>query len=355
MSKEYPHIILNEAEHYNIPRHWGFVDIDESKLYTIIRNYYKNMEEFKGDTVISRLLMEVSTRLIDLNLFTQNIPIITPIQKNSVTFHSLFDKRTIYALLLYCFYSVLCEYIYAADEPDLLRIDVENFKQVRREKIYENGLESNQISAQINTLDENFYDNFDDLNEQQILLGNQDELKQRVCKLLLGFIDIEQANKKTVNFSYSDIKYYVTRSKNKEKMRIVKNLGDLSIEERRVEDMMKNYKLGKWNVGMQKGLIKYDEYTTERERENLMGYLMQDATTGFMDDYTELLFDNYKIPLMKPQEEMNGVEDLEKFDEQETENFYDREAYGIENLGEDYADGEYYEEDLENDFDNYEE
>jgi hypothetical protein len=347
MSKEYPNIILNEAEHYNIPRHWGFVDIDENKLQTIIRNYYKNMEEFKGDTVISRLLMEVSTRLIDLNLFTQNIPIITPIQKNSVTFHSLFDKRTIYALLLYCFYSVLCEYICAADEPDLLRIDVENFKQVRREKIYENGLESNQISAQINTLDENFYDNFDDLNEQQILLGNQDELKQRVCKLLLGFIDIEQANKKTVNFSYSDIKYYVTRSKNKEKMRIVKNLGDLSIEERRVEDMMKNYKLGKWNVGMQKGLVQYDAITNERETNDLMQQLLKDVEEGDIDIVTEMTLGIYDVGQYTNTDQMADVEEVQDFENQETEHFYDREAFGIEDLGEDYTDGQYYEEDID--------
>jgi len=349
MSKEYPNIILNEAEHYNIPRHWGFVDIDESKLQTIIQNYYKNIEEFKGDTVISRLLMEVSNRLIDLNLFTQNIPIITPIQKNSITFHSLFDKRTIYALLLYCFYSVLCEYICAADEPDLLRIDVENFKLVRREKIYENSLESNQISAQINTLDENFYDNFDDLNEQQILLGNQDELKQRVCKLLLGFIDIEEANKKAVNFSYSDIKYYVTRSKNKEKMRIVKNLGELSIEERRVEDMMKNYKLGKWNVGMQKGLVQYDAITNERETNDLMQQLLKDVEQGDIDIVTEMTLGIYDVGQYMNTDQMADVEEVQQFENQETDNFYDREAFGIEDLGEDYADGQYYEEDIDRD------
>jgi hypothetical protein len=224
---------------------------------------------------------------------------------------------------------------------------VENFKQVRREKIYENGLESNQISAQINTLDENFYDNFDDLNEQQILLGNQDELKQRVCKLLLGFIDIEQANKKTVNFSYSDIKYYVTRSKNKEKMRIVKNLGDLSIEERRVEDMMKNYKLGKWNVGMQKGLVQYDAITNERETNDLMQQLLKDVEEGDIDIVTEMTLGIYDVGQYTNTDQMADVEEVQDFENQETEHFYDREAFGIEDLGEDYTDGQYYEEDID--------
>jgi len=47
-----------------------------------------------------RLLLEIDTKLLDINLFIENIPIQTEIVKivdgEIVKFHSLFDKTTIY-------------------------------------------------------------------------------------------------------------------------------------------------------------------------------------------------------------------------------------------------------------------
>jgi len=358
ISKIYPNMIINNTTLQNTEewaRRWGFSDFDMMEIETFRNKYYEKIQKFKEDPVLTQLLIAVSSRLNDLHMFVQNIPVITPIQKGGETQFSLFDKNALELLFTYCLYSALYEYIVSCEDPDMLRADVEKFKQDRRSMIAERNRDANNIHAEFTSLPEEYADTENDLQEMQIITGTTEELKQRVCQLILAMLDSEEKNKIVINSPYSSIMKNVQRYKVKEKATITDYLRDLTIEERKIENSMKEKKIGKWNVGMQKGLIKYDEYTTERERENLMGYLMQDATTGFMDDYTELLFDNYKIPLMKPQEEMNGVEDLEKFDEQETENFYDREAYGIENLGEDYADGEYYEEDLENDFDNYEE
>ena len=44
--------------------------------------HYNNIEKFKGDTVIVRLLQEMNTKLIDICLFSKNIPISSEIQKS---------------------------------------------------------------------------------------------------------------------------------------------------------------------------------------------------------------------------------------------------------------------------------
>ena len=352
MSKTYPNILLNMADHCKIPKHWGLSDIDNGKLVSIIKKYYEKIEVFKKDTVVTRLLMEVSTRLIELNVFTQNIPIITPIKKAGVTFHSLFDKKTIYALLQYCFFSVLCEYIFATDDVNLLRIDIEDSKKYRRQKIDESKKVASTLSAQYEDLNEEFQDEEDDLEEQQIKVGNTQDLKERVCQLLLGFLDIEETNKKAINFSYSEISHYVGRSREKEKRSIIKYLGDMSLEQRRVEDNLKRFKLEKWNVGMQKGLFQYDKATNERESRDLVVQLMNDVDEGEINIINEFAMDVYGV---KPNaQQMMDVDELEQFDAEEVDQFYNREAMGIDaDLGENYADGEYYEEDRDDETDYY--
>jgi hypothetical protein len=352
MSKTYPNILLNMSDHTKVPKHWGLSDIDNGKVISIIKKYYEKMESFKKDTVVTRLLMEVSTRLIELNVFTQNIPIITPIKKAGVTFHSLFDKKTIYALLQYCFFSVLCEYIFATDDVNLLRIDIEDMKGYRREKISDEKKISMTLEAQYNELDEDAQDEEDVLEEQQIKVGNTLDLKERVCKLLLAFLDIESTNKKAINFSYSEISHYVGRSREKEKRSIIKYLGDMSLEQRRVEDNLKRFKLEKWNVGMQKGLFQYDEATNERESRDLVVQLMQDVDEGEINIINEFAMDVYGV---KPNaQQMMDVDELERFDAEEVDQFYTREAMGIDtDLGENYADGEYYEEDRDDETDYY--
>jgi len=354
MSKTYPNILLNLADHSTIPKHWGLSDIDYGKVTSIIKKYYESIESFKKDSVMTKLIHEVSSRLIDLNIFTQNIPIITPIIKNSITYHSLFDKKTIFALLQYCFFSVLCEYICATDDVNLLRIDIEDNKEMRREKINNAKTISNSLEATYEELDEEFHDINDDLEEQQINIGNTSDLKERTCNLLLGFLEIEEINKNAINFTYSEIRHFVSRSREKEKRSIIKYLGDMSIENRRVEDNLKRYKLEKWNVGMQKGLFQYDEATNEREARDLVVQLMQDVEEGDINIINELAMDVYGINKGTNINQMSDVEDLERYEEEEVDQFYTRESMGIDvNLGEDYMDGQYYEEDRDDDTDYY--
>ena len=148
-------------------------------------------------------------------------------------------------------------------------------------------------------------------------MGNSDDLKTRVAKLLLTFLDIEQGNKKTM-LSYEEIAKKIRKEKNIEKHKIIEYLGNMDKEERQIEDQFKRYKMGRWNVGLQKGLVQYEKKTYDREvNENK-------DTEGL---------------------ENADAEQIDIEDEADAEAEEDNEAMDISGLGEDYRDGDYYGED----------
>lgn len=353
MSKIYPTILIHGSEWNNVPSHWGFQKKDPTykKIQLFIEKHYESIEKFKNDKVIGRLLQEASRSLTNLNMFVQNIPVITPIQKSGHVFHSLFDKKTTYMIFAFCFYSVINVYIELTGDLDMLRADLEEFKFERREKNTENKNSSTFVRAEVTVSDIDLVDTEDDLQEYKIHVGNTEELKTRVCALLLGYLDIEDKNKKAINFSYDKIMQHVKRSREKEKKSIVEELGKLSKEERRVEDMLKNFKIGRWNVGQQKGLVAYDATANERETKDMIGQMLQDMEEDNIDANGELMMDVYDLAALKNAEKGYTVDDLEVNEGDDEDGYYDNEGENIQGFGDRYQDGVYYDEDRgEDDF-----
>jgi hypothetical protein len=124
----------------------------------------------------------------------------------------------------------------------------------------------------------------------------------------------------------------VNRSKDKEKNRIITYFGKMTIEKRKIEDAFKNYKLGRWNVGQQKGLFQYDPNTYQRERTEMIAQLYDEVP-----DMNEAAVDALDIY------------ELDKLDAVVDEDDYNRDTYDFQDLGEDYMDGDYYPEDRDAD------
>ena len=72
-----------------------------------------------------------------------------------------------------------------------------------------------------------------------------------------------------LNYSNSDIIESVLRAKEREKNKITTRLGDLTVEEREIENIMKNQRLGNWSLGQTKALFVYDEQQYDKEREEI--------------------------------------------------------------------------------------
>jgi nucleoid DNA-binding protein len=166
------------------------------------------------------------------------------------------------------------------------------------------------------------------INEVEIVTGDLNELKKRVAALLLCFLNVEEDNKDAIDYTYEQIMQKVKRDKDVEKKGIIERLGNMSVEERRVENDLKNYRIGRWNVGEQKGLYKYDKKTFDREIDEMLaqGEEIEFEDTGDLAD----------------------IDDIGPLEQgEDAENIYERGAVDLGNLGDNFMDGGYYEEDRE--------
>ena len=121
---------------------------------------------------------------------------------------------------------------------------------------------------------------------------------------------------------------------------MIGKLQQLSKEERKVEDKFKKYRLDKWNVGQQKALIQYDKNVYEREVNELLEQVTQEVGGNLMN-----------VNQYEGYEQMEVfIEDIEQEEEQARNEDDNNEFVNFDNLGEHFMDGQYYEEDIENDF-----
>jgi len=350
MTRVYPSILMNDSGFYKkVHKHWGLSEKHRIDVVKFIDKYYEKIEKFKQDAVLTRVLKEVETKLLDIIVFIENIPIYTPIvknmgseddkdtnKKNIQEFYSIFDKETIYMLFTNCFLSVIYEYMVVSDDAELINSDQEIHKvEVRQSLKSRMNMSDLLTSADVET-DDAESEERDRISQQYS--GKHLELKERVSALLLTFLDIEKENKETVDFSYAQIIKRVNRSKEKEKKEIIEFLGNMSIDERKVEDMFKNYRIGRWNVGQQKGLIQYDKNTYDRERDELLRKL-HDGDSTDMDEVDLMLRDVYEMDAddekaVEQEDEMNMLDDMNQ-------------------LNPEFMDGVYYQEDAEDEGDYY--
>jgi len=276
MIKGWTSMLLNKIDFQYIPKHWGLAEIHKRDIHHCLTRYYQPFQKFKGDKTITLLLKEIQSKH-DLYTFLQLIPTYTPIQKRGATYYSFLDKDTMLSLYQYGYYSTFYEYITLANNSDLLFSDINEKRQSQR-----------RINQEFNGLDyeaaaeEDIGEDVDgDIAEIDIALGNQEDLKTRVSELLAVFIKVNTQDKDITDFAYEDIFMKMRKSRDQEKKSITDFFKNMDADERRMENMKKVLKLGRWNVGMQKGLVDYDEDTYVREREDILTQFGEAATGIF--------------------------------------------------------------------------
>jgi hypothetical protein len=104
-----------------------------------------------------------------------------------------------------------------------------------------------------------------------------------------------------LNFSKDAIMKNILKSKQKEKSGITERLKNLTIEQRKVENVKKNLKLGDWGIGQTKALFQYDENQYDKERDYIERMAIMEKKAGIEDDVTR---ENREIYAMEHLEEM---------------------------------------------------
>ena len=144
--------------------------------------------------------------------------------------------------------------------------------------------------------------------EEDILRGRALELRQKTSNLIRAFIAVLKKQKSITNISNEQINLAVSKSKEKEKAKITKNLGDLTVEERKVQDIMKNHRIGDWSLGQTRALFVYDENQYEKERHELEVDALNEMMINGIDGVTERTKELYALDWADQQLENQRVE-----------------------------------------------
>jgi hypothetical protein len=147
------------------------------------------------------------------------------------------------------------------------------------------------------------------LSDMDILLGDKNALGQRVSELLIAYLRMIDKDKSAINFNLANIKEKLTRVKDKEKDGVVARIGEMSVGERQLENMMKTHKMGIWSRGTsQTGVVIYDQDYYDEEREEMEKIAQKERQLGRRDYVTDM---NREIYVMDALEADRSAAEIE--------------------------------------------
>ena len=250
----YPNIIMNKVNYseIKIPSHWKLSEYHELDIKNIITNFYRGFKKFYDDKTISPYFNKNENELKDLLQLANYTNLHANIIKlNNDEVSSILDNKTIYQLFQFYFLFMIKNLFSLTDDRKLLSIEIEP------------STEENIIS----TIDE-INDEMDEITDLDIIRGEQRKLREKIANISIEMLNVIKKEKKMINLNSKMIKEKIIRSKDKERHLTVTTLGDMSKEQRDIEDLLKNHRLEKWSKGLQKGLTQYVGKTYDEERED---------------------------------------------------------------------------------------
>ena len=315
-------IILNNPTHYYTPRglkaHFSKNHLLD--LYKILKSQFVDIAKYSENGFVKRLMQSLEEPYLDLLRFYNHIPF-----KNEINEYSFYDIQSQELLMTYIYYSLFYEMIESTESNEMQNINIE----LRKKEIVNNNNEDiDDINAISQRVDENNEEEHNQLHEVEVNTGNIEEANKLVGELIYTILEMQRKHKNEINHSYSSIIKKTKRAKDYEKKQIIKYLGDMTKEERKVEDLHKKYKMGRWNVV---DVVNYRPDVYDMERNDMIQQLVSDRVEG--GDVVQDMVQN--------------VVDLENYESEQQNDMYEDEANNIAHLGENYQDGNFYEEDQE--------
>lgn len=251
----FPNMILNKIDYseINIPKHWKLSSKHNNDIKNVLFNYYKNLKPFYHDDKIKLVINKVISDINIIYELAMNTYFYASIYDNDTRIFSIFSNEICEQLFTFYFYSIIVKFI------NILEDEEEDF---------------------LNTSEYSSDEDKDEDDLSYIISGEKSSLNKNVANYLLIILERVCKDKQHINYSYEMLMNKIHREKEKEKDNIVETLKDMTTEEREIENMFKNNKLGKWNKGLQKGLFTYQADTYDEEREEMEKQMIMDAKLG---------------------------------------------------------------------------
>jgi hypothetical protein len=318
-STTFPNMILNKKIHsFSSHSYWKFAQSHNMDLKEDVESYLVGLEKFYGNTAINNVVFEIQEKCKGILLLSQVTPVLTNTRVADQELYNVFDKRTTTLLYEYYILQIFTEYINLTKDPVMASQMLKSVKSDETSLYTSDFLVEQQLK---------FAET-----EDIFLEGNVDKLQEDTAKLLATYLSIMMQSKKSIDISYDKVDDIIFKLKEAEKYTFTDRLRDLDDEQREVENVLKIYKLGVWSTGLSKGIRDYDPENYEHEKEvskriaEIQNGLRRN---GAIDENTMDLDLN------------DALEDMEAQD------FVDADEIQMANIGEDYDNGDPYNEENE--------
>lgn len=264
----YPNIILNKMDlsEAGIPAHWKIHNIHVGDIRNIISRESRELSKFFSDQTIHPILRHMQLACDDLLMLIDSTPFLANMEYMGNELTTLINGKIVRHLMKYYYICGLNMYINALK----IQVDIEG-----------------DMESLEKLLDVNISKKLDENVVKQIITGKRKNIESKIGLILQTFIKISKTHKDLLNISNKEIKDNILKAKEREKSKITKRLGDLSKEEREVENIMKNQRLGRWNLGQTRALFEYDGDQYEKERIELEKDMLDDIRLGVLDNDME--------------------------------------------------------------------
>ena len=308
IAKVYPNIIINGVNYddVKVPRHWKLSERHAMDIQDKIKKYYQPLTAYYDDPELKILLNIYQFQEKDLLNLASNTVFMSPVYVNGVLIETIFDKQMVQ--LLFRFY--------------LLSLFIDMIELIDREDLYNERVErpSNpMLAARIEQVDVVLRDG-EAAPLLEIMAGDKKKMAEKVAGLLSAIMQVTCLDKSAIDYNYPEVMEKITRSKEKEKDMIVEYLTEMSDEERNIENMFKNHRIGRWSVGMQKGFTVYQGDTYDQERDAIEKRAIMEMKLGKVDGVTADLMDVF---VMDEEMRMQAIAEIEA------------EEYDMSHIGED--------------------
>jgi hypothetical protein len=266
--KDIVNIIANKKDYNNcyVPNHWNLTLKHISDIQTFVGKSYSGVSKFyDNDELIEHL--KVFETMIE--------PIILLLEHTPFDFSESLDESKL-SIFNFDLVRYLYKYYLLSVFKKLIPMEISDLDVVQL-------AETDDPTIQ-GLVDEENTENTDGADQLDMLSKHPGNLRTTICDVIITFSVILQSAFNDINMNDKTIMGKVLYSKEKEKEDITMYLEKMSIEERQVENIFKNNKLGRWNKGLTKGLVEYVGDVYDAERDGIKNY--SDNASIYLDDVT---------------------------------------------------------------------
>ena len=303
----FPSIIIHKNVNYGaIPKHWNLSLIHISDIFNILQKYYITLNTFTNKVELATAFkivakkLELLTRLMKVFLYNKALIINTNSeslnlnQTATTKINSIFDEKLLMLFYTYIFYNIINELLSISEDQEFM--------------------------LQIQNIETTDY--------------NKSDFMKNIIEYIMCYSNIMTNHYVIIANGYAKVKDKIVMAKEKEKTLITDFLKNLSDEEREIENILKNNKLEKWNIGMQKGLTQYVKENYDEERDALEKQAIKERKLQQNNSVTAMNKEIYDFT-MDEQMQSDAAIDAEEYS---MNNIPDDDDFNYDN-DDDYANG----------------